>query len=190
MNRLRADAARNRERLLEVARAQFSRRKSAITLEEIAGLAGVGIGTLYRHFPTREALAEAVYRSELDALMAEGAELLKGHSAFEALRIWMDRYTQFVHTKHAMYETLSRAFLTSAGRPLETRAKIRAAIAPFLAAGVADGTIRDDIKEDDLTVTLAATVLATRLAADDDQLRRVLDLLMDALRPRGRTGFR
>ena len=180
---LRADAARNRERLLEVAREQFSNRNSAVTLEEIAQRAGVGIGTFYRHFSTREALVEAVYRSELEALMAEGGDLLREHSAFQALRIWMDRYTQFVDTKHAMYETLSRAFASSSGATLETRTKIRTAVAQFLSSGVADGTIRSDVREDDLTVGLAAIVLATRLAVDDGQLRRVLDLLMEGLRP-------
>jgi AcrR family transcriptional regulator len=72
-NSPRADAVRNRQRLIEVSRKQFSTRGSAVTLEEIAHLAGVGIGTLYRHFPTREALVEAVYRSKLDALVDDGA---------------------------------------------------------------------------------------------------------------------
>ncbi len=183
-NTLRADAARNRERLLEVARAQFTRRNGTVTLEEVAQLAGVGIGTLYRHFPTREALVEAVYRSELDALIADSEALLKGHTAFQALRTWMDRYTQFVQTKHAMYDTLSRAFHSSSGPTFETRAKIRTAVARFLSAGAADGTLRGDVREDDLTVSLAATVLATKFTVDDDQLRRVLDLLAEGLRPR------
>ena len=181
---LRADAARNRERLLEVARAQFTIRNNSAPLEEIAHLAGVGIGTLYRHFPTREALVEAVYRSELKTLIAEAEDLLKEHSAFCALRLWIDRYTEFVATKHAMYETLSTAFASRSGPPLETRTGIRFAIAGFLSAGVVDKTIRGDVGEDDLTVSLAATVLATRLATDRDQVRRVLNLLMDGLRPR------
>lgn len=181
---LRADAARNRERLLEIARQQFSKRNSAVTLEEIARLAEVGIGTLYRHFATREALVEAVYRSELDALMAEGQDLIGRYPAFQALRLWMDRYVRFVATKHAMHETLSSAFTSRSGPAFETRSRICKAIALFLAAGIADRTIRDDVEEDDLTVSLAATVMAMRLATGQDQLRRVLDLLMDGLRPR------
>ncbi len=168
-----------------MAREQFTTRNNAATLEQIAQLAGVGIGTLYRHFPTRDALVEAVYRSELKTLIAEAEDLLKKHSAFEALRLWIDRYTEFVATKHAMHETLSTAFTSRSGPPLETRTGIRSAIARFLSAGVADKTIRGDVGEDDLTVSLAATVLATRLATDGDQLRRVLNLLMDGLRPRG-----
>ena len=181
---LRADAARNREQLLGIARQQFSERNSSVTLEGIARLAGVGIGTLYRHFATREALVEAVYRSELDALIADGEDLIGKHAAFQALRLWMDRYVQFVATKHAMHETLSSAFTSRSGSSAETRSKIRTSIARFLSAGIADGTIRSDIKEDDLTVSLAATVLAMKLATNQDQLRRVLDLLMDGLRPR------
>lgn len=181
---LRADAARNRQRLVEIAREQFSKKNSSVTLEDIARRAEVGIGTLYRHFATREALVEAVYSSELDGLMADGEDLLKRHSAFEALRLWMDRYVAFVATKHAMRETLSSAFTSRSGPSLETRSRIRSSIARFLSAGMMDHTIRDDVQEDDLTVGLAATVLAMKLASDEDQLRRVLDLLMDGLRPR------
>ena len=181
---LRADAARNRQRLVEIAREEFSKRNGSVTLEDIARRAGVGIGTLYRHFATREALVVAVYRSELDTLMADGEELIKDHPAFQALRMWMDRYVQFVATKHAMRETLSSAFTSRSGPSLETRARVRTSIALFLSAGVADQTIRADVQEDDLTVSLAASVLAMKLASDQEQLRRVLDLLMDGLRPR------
>ena len=181
---LRADAARNRERLLETARQQFSEKKGDVTLEEVARRAGVGIGTLYRHFATREALVEAVYRSELDALMAEGEALIGKHPAFQALRLWMDRYVRFVATKHAMHETLSSAFTSRSTPAFETRSRIRTSIARFLSAGIEDRTIRDDVEEDDLTVSLAASVMAMRLATDEEQLRRVLDLLMDGLRPR------
>ncbi len=181
---LRADAARNRQRIVEIAREQFSKHNSSVTLEDIARRAGLGIGTLYRHFATREALVEAVYHSELDALMADGDDLLKSHPAFQALRMWMDRYVTFVATKHAMRDTLSSAFTSRAGPSLETRSRLRTSIARFLSAGIEDHTIRKDVQEDDLTVALAATVLAMRLASDEDQLRRVLDLLMEGLRPR------
>ena len=79
-----ADAARNRQRLLDIARQQFSTKNSTVTLEDIARRAGVGIGTLYRHFPTSEALVEAVYRSELDTLLKSGDALIRHHSAFQA----------------------------------------------------------------------------------------------------------
>ena len=181
---LRADAARNRQRIVEIAREQFSKQNNSVTLEDIARRAEVGIGTLYRHFATREALVQAVYSSELDALMADGEALLKSHSAFQALRMWMDRYVTFVATKHAMRETISTAFTLRSGPLLETRSRMRTSIARFLAAGIVDHTIREDVQEDDLTVALAGTVLAMKLASDQDQLRRVLDLMMEGLRPR------
>ena len=155
-----------------------------MSLESVAQAAEVGIATLYRHFATREALVEAVYRLELDALAADADPLLDADSAFDALRMWTDRYARFVAGKRAMYDAL-RGALSSPARPApETRARIRATVARFAAAGASDGTIRDDIEPDDVTVSLTGLVLATTPSTDQGQLRRVLDLLMDGLRPR------
>jgi AcrR family transcriptional regulator len=180
----RADATKNRERLITEARALFSASDGAITLEAIAKAAGVGIGTLYRHFPTREALIEAVYRSELDALEAEAHDLLKTHPGFEAMRRWMDRYAQFVATKRAMHDALRVALTPRMGGVSEIRTRINATIAKFLAAGSQDGTIRDDVQPDDVALSLAGMVLAATISPDRDQMRRLLDLLMDGLRRR------
>ena len=182
--RLRADAARNRERLVAAARDRFATGEAAVSLESVALLAGTGIATLYRHFPTREVLVEAVYRSELDALEAEATQLLASHAASDALRLWMDRYAGFVATKHAMRQALHVALTSRAAAAFDTRARLRTVVAGFLAAGAADGTVRDDVEADDLTVGLAGLVLVTTAAPDPAQLRRVLDLLMDGLRPR------
>ena len=179
----RADAVKNRERLVAAARARFSAGDGMVPLEGVARAADVGIATLYRHFPTREALVDAVYRSELDALATEASALLGAHAAWDALRMWMDRYAQFVATKRAMYDAL-RTALTSRTPPVsDTRVRIGATLAAFIAAGANDGTIRDDIEPDDVTVSLAGIVLATTGAADHAQLRRLLNLLMDGLRP-------
>ncbi len=180
---LRADAARNREKLIETARVHFTRGDGSVTMEELARQAEVGIGTLYRHFPAREALVEAVYRTELDALLGEVERLLKRRSALDALRLWMDRYAKFVATKHAMYDTLRHALTHSSTRS-ETRASIGEALERFLVAGAADGTIRTDIQPEDLTVHLATVVLGVRLSTDPKQPGRLLDLLIDGLRPR------
>lgn len=181
---LRADAARNREKLIQVAREKFLEGNASVTLNEVAEVAQVGIGTLYRHFPTREALVEAVYRTELDALMTVSEPLLRGRSAHRALRLWMNRYTAFVATKHAMYDMLQSVLKSQVGRPFETRVRIGAVIAKFLTAGAVDGTIRSDIEPDDVAVNLASVVLGTRLSTDQKQLGRLLDLLMDGLGPR------
>ncbi len=155
-----------------------------MSLEGVAQAAGVGIATLYRHFPTCEALVEAVYRSELDALAADAEHLLVAHRAFDALRMWMDRYTRFVAPKRAMFDAL-RIALTSRTSPVpETRARIRATIDRFVSAEAADGTIRDDVDPDDVTVSLAGMVLVAATSTDPEQLRRLLDLLTDGRRPR------
>ena len=187
-SRLRADAVKNRERLIAAAREQFSTGGKTLSLEAVARGAGVGIGTLYRHFPTREVLVEAVYRSELDALAAEADPLLAAHPAAEALRRWMDQYTRFVGTKRAMYDALRIAVTSTASWTSDTRVRIRTTIAKFVAAGISVGTLRDDVDPDDIAVNLAGIVLAT-ISTDPSQMSRLLDLLMDALRS-GRYGAR
>ncbi|WP_244548743.1 hypothetical protein [Bradyrhizobium canariense] len=100
------------------------------------------------------------------------------------MRRWMDRYAQFVATKRAMYDALRVALTPRMGAVSEIRARINATIAKFLAAGSQDGTIRDDVQPDDVTLSLAGMVLAATTSPDRDQMRRLLDLLMDGLRHR------
>ena len=182
--RLRADAARNRERLIAEARGFFSAGNATVSLESVAQAAGVGVATLYRNFPTREVLVEAVYRSELDALAADAEALLAAHGALDALRMWMDQYARFVATKHAMRDALRIALTSPAALASETRARIRAVVTRFMAAGASDVTIRQDVESDDVTLSLAGAVLMTATSTDASQLRRMLDLLLDGLRPR------
>src|SRR5205823_1403423 len=113
---LRADARRNRDRLLDAAVRAFSQDGPDVTLDAIAKEAGVGIGTLYRHFPTREALVEAAYRSELARLCDAAADLLSGMPADAALRTWMDRFVDYMTTKRGMSDAL-RALIASGGNP-------------------------------------------------------------------------
>ena len=182
--RLRADAARNRERLIAEARRFFSVGDATVPLDSVAHAAGVGVATLYRNFPTREALVEAVYRSELDALAADADALLAGHGALDALRLWMDRYARFVAAKRAMRDALRIALTSPTASTPETRARIGAVVARFTVAGAADGTIRGDVEPDDVTLSLAGAVLMTAASVDASQQRRLLDLLIDGLRPR------
>src|SRR6201997_5400778 len=119
---VRSDARRNREKLLEVATAAFAAADGrAVSLESIARDAGVGIGTLYRHFPNREALVEAIYRTELAEVAGAAAELLKRHPPRAALRRWMDRYAGFVAAKRGMAESLRALFDLGAVHPSQTR---------------------------------------------------------------------
>ena len=103
----RADAERNRARLLETAKAAFAEKGSAASLDEIARIAGVGAGTLYRHFPTRDALVEAVYRNETEQLVAAADRLAKTHPPLAALREWLSLFVDYIATKHGMSEVLN-----------------------------------------------------------------------------------
>ncbi len=156
-----------------------------VALEAIARTAGVGIGTLYRHFPTREALVAALYRSELDQLAEAADDLLQTHSADESLRLWIGRYADFVATKNGVREALQVAW-AEVGVPLgDTRLKITAVIERLLSAGAAEGTLRSDVLADDVTATLVGVFLATPRGTDVDQRRRMFDLVVDGLRTKG-----
>lgn len=180
--KLRADAARNRALLLNAAREVFAARHDGpVPLEAIARAAGVGIGTLYRNFPTREALVEALHHDELDDVVATAAPLLDEHTAAEALRLWMDRYTRFVATKQGMADALRAAIASGAVRKSETRERINSAVGTLLDAGAADGTIRSDVNADDVTTLLVGVFAATGDANDTERVTRLLDLLMRGL---------
>ena len=172
--RIRADAARNRERLLEVATAAFTSGDDQVTLEGIARAAGVGIGTLYRHFPSREALIEAVYRAELAEVAASAAQLMDEHPPAIALRRWMDRYADFAATKRGMAESLRAVFESGAVVRGDTMASIVGAVESLLVAGAADGSLRADVRADDVASSLLGISLAKR---SPEQTQRMLDLL-------------
>jgi AcrR family transcriptional regulator len=178
----RADARRNREKLLAAARAAFAEDGGTVSLEAVARRAGVGIGTLYRHFPAREDLVEAVYAAELDDLAADAARLLKDGPPETALRRWMDRYIAFTETKRGMKDTLRSGFASGRLAP-QTRERITGAFRTILDEGARSGTLRPDVNPDDATTMLHGISLAS---GDDDPERtsRLLDLLADALKTR------
>jgi AcrR family transcriptional regulator len=180
--RPRADAERNRLRLLDVAQAAFSSGQDAVTLEQIARDAGVGIGTLYRHFPTREALVEAVYRKELEALCASAAGLLATLPPERALRAWMDRFADYVTAKREMADALRAVYASGAVSVPEVRLELSAAVRVIMNAGAADGTLRRDVRPDDVVAMTVGVFTATSIAGGREQLERMLDLLADAVR--------
>ncbi len=181
---LRADARRNRDRLLAVAVRAFSEDGPDVTLESIARDAGVGIGTLYRHFPTREALVEAAYRNELGRLCDAAADLLQAGPPDQATRVWMDRFIDYMTTKRGMADAL-RALIASGGDPFaQSRGRLLGAITTLLAAGAAAGTMRGDVEPGDVLASLSGVSLAAGEPGQRDQARRMLDLLMDGLRYR------
>jgi AcrR family transcriptional regulator len=181
--RLRADAERNRARLLHAARAAFASGPAAVvTLEQIARAADVGIGTLYRHFPTREALVEALYREELAQLCANADGLLAAEAPDRALRSWMDRFADYATAKREMADALRAVFASGAVTVSQAREQLTAAVQRILDAGITAGTLRDDVRAEDIVVTVVGMFTATSLAGGREQLRRMLDLLMDAVR--------
>lgn len=181
---LRADAQRNRDRLLGAAVRAFSRDGPEVTLDAIAKDAGVGIGTLYRHFPTREALVEAAYRSELARLCDAVPDLLLASPPDEAMRSWMDRFVDYMTTKRGLADAL-RAVIASGGNPYaESRGRLIAAITTLLEAAAATGKVRPDVTPGDVLASLSGVSLVAGEPAQRDQARRMLDLLMDGLRYR------
>ena len=185
VKRPRADAERNRARLLDAAKAAFSSGHSsgqAPTLEQIARAAEVGIGTLYRHFPTREALVEALYRKELADLCAAAAELLKSHAPEQALRAWMDLFADYVAAKQEMADALRAVFAAGSVTVSQAREELTVAVRTILDAGVADGTLRDDVRPEDVVAMIVGAFTATSLAGGQEQRGRMFDLLTDAVR--------
>jgi AcrR family transcriptional regulator len=180
---LRADAQRNKDKLLTTAMAAFAERGTEASLEDIARQAGVGIGTLYRHFPTREALLEAVYRNEVVQLSEAADALLAEHPPDEALALWMERFLSYAETKRGMRDAL-KAIVASSELFADARRCNIAAIERLLAAGVAAGTLRPDVDAEDVLHAMGAV---WSLGGDgwDERARRVLALVMDGLRYRG-----
>jgi AcrR family transcriptional regulator len=183
--RVRADAHRNQERLLEVARRAFSAAGDRVTLDGIAREAGVGIGTLYRHFPTREALVEAVHRAGVTRLCDSAGELLATLEPDAALRTWMDRFADYIAAKREMADALRAVVASGAITSSQIRGQMSGAVRLMLDAGAAAGTLRDDVPAVDVVASLVGTFLACGQPDQRDQANRMLDLLMDALRRRG-----
>lgn len=181
---LRADARHNRDRLLEAAARAFAREGSEASLKAIAKDAGVGIGTLYRRFPTREGLIEATYRNETARLCAAASEILQDAPAAEALRTWMDRFVDYMATKHGMADALRTVLVTGGDLRMKTRDLLTAAVATLMEAGVADDAIRPDVDPNDVLMALGGVTLIAGDASQHDLAGRLLDLLMDSLKYR------
>ena len=179
---LRADAQRNRDQILAAAARAFSKSGLEATLEGIAKDACVGIGTLYRHFPTRELLIEAAYRNELAAVCDAAPELLDAMPPAEALRAWMGRYIDYMTRKLGMADAL-RAVIASGANPYAQSFELLVgAIKPLLDAGVAAGDIRSDVSAEDVLISLNGIALAA--GSKREQADRLVNLLLDGLRYR------
>lgn len=179
--RRRADAVRNRERLLETAAAAFAAHGAEVPLEDIARSADVGIGTLYRHFPTRDALIEAVYRHEVDVLCESADRLLAAVPPDQALAAWMQLFVRHVATKRGMAAALKAMMGGDTTLFEQSRGRAAAAASKLLAAGVAAGTIRADVRGDDLLRAVSGVCMSTAQEQNEAAVRLVA-LLFDGLR--------
>jgi len=179
----RADAVRNRERVLEAAKAVFSAGGPEASLEAVARKAGVGIGTLYRHFPTREALYEAVYRREVEQL-ADLAEQLKNDEAppTEALRRWLHSNVEFVATKKGMSAALALAAHNSSELSAYSLERLTRAVGALLDRAAAAGEIRADISPEDLLRALVGMCYLHDQPGWQASVLRLLDVFVDGMR--------
>ena len=180
---LRADAARNRESVLSAATRVFAASDTEPSMREIARRAGVGVATLYRHFPTREALVEAVYRDQVVRLSSGAQSLLETNPPARALRLWMDLFAEWLATKHGMTDTLLAMTDTGEISLGHSRDELLSAIAVLLEAGAAAGEIRPDTSAEDVAAALLGMLAVCEKRERRDQAGRLLDLLMDGLRP-------
>jgi AcrR family transcriptional regulator len=184
MRRPRADAVRNRERVLEAAKAVFSAGGPEASLEAVARQAGVGIGTLYRHFPTREALFEAVYRREVQQL-ADLADTLEAQAPVEALRLWLRSNVELVATKKGMLKALALAAYSSPQLYAYSFERLTAAAGGLIERAVAAGEIRGDIGSEDLLRALIGMCYMHDQPGWQASVLRLLDVFVNGLRTRG-----
>ncbi len=182
----RADSARNRQLLIDAAKAGFSGVGLDVSLEEIARRAGVGIGTLYRHFPTREAVVEAVYRREVEQLAEAVPHLLQTSPAGEALHKWMHLFVDYIATKRIIAPSLAAAAARTSTLRTGSVELITGAISTLVKRAIASGDVRKNIDPSDLLRALVGVSYSNPDAGWEASARRLIDILMDGLRRRGR----
>ena len=181
--RPRADAQRNRERILEVAKEAFTEHGAGVSLDEVAKQAGVGAGTLYRHFPTREALLEEVYRTEVEKLAAAEREFTRTMPPVKALRAWMLLFVDYIAAK----QIIAPALNTMVGGPSKVLqsagGQVRKAIHTLVERAIESGDIRSDLEPMDL---LRALIGVSNVASEPNwkqSARRLVDILIQGSRP-------
>jgi AcrR family transcriptional regulator len=184
----RADAARNRDQLLAVATRVFMSADAEPSMRAIAREAGVGVATLYRHFPTRESLVDAVYQDQVVRLTTGARELLGQLPPAAAMRRWMDLFGDWVATKNGMLDTLPAMIESGEIAHAQTRTELLTAITTILDAGRTAGDLRSDVTAEDVAASLIGIFTVAPRSGRGADPDRLLDLLMDGLRPPARRG--
>jgi AcrR family transcriptional regulator len=178
----RADAVRNRERVLEAAKAVFGQGGAEASLEAVARQAGVGIGTLYRHFPTREALFEAVYRREVEQLVELANDLDGKMAPIEALRCWLRAGVEFMATKKGMAAALALVVHSSSELVAYSIDRLTRAIGTLMERAIIAGEVRADLDPEDLLRTLVGMCYAQDRPGWQAKVLLLIDVLVDGLR--------
>ena len=182
MRKPRADAQQNRERILEVAKQAFTEAGAGASLDDIATRAGVGPGTLYRHFPTRDALIEAVYRTEVEKLAAAERRFAETMPPLEALRAWMLLFVDHIAAK----QIIAPALNTIVGGPAKlyegSRGQIQGAVDALVKRAIESGHIRKDVESSDLLRALIGVAHVTSIPDWQQSARRLVDILIDGSR--------
>jgi AcrR family transcriptional regulator len=168
--------------LIDAAKAGFSDAGLDVSLEEIARRAGVGIGTLYRHFPTREAVVEAVYRREVEHLAEAVPQLLEALPAGEALHKWMHLFVDYIATKRIIAPSLAAATARTPALYTTSLQLITGAISTLVKRAIAGGDVRKDIDPSDLLRAMVGVSYGNPDAGWEASARRLIDILMDGLR--------
>jgi AcrR family transcriptional regulator len=178
----RADSIRNRERVLEAAKLVFAAGGPEASLEAVARQAGVGVGTLYRHFPTRQALFEAVYRREVEQLVELAEQLGTDLPPLEALRQWMRANVAFVATKKGMSAALAVAVHASSDLTVYSIGRLSRALETLLQRAVKAGAIRDDIGPEDILRTIVGLCYTHDKPGWQGNVLRLVDVFVDGMR--------
>jgi AcrR family transcriptional regulator len=178
----RADAERNRVRLLETAKAAFAAKGSGASLDEIARIAGVGAGTLYRHFPTRDALATAVYRNETEQLVLAATRLAETYPPVMALREWLLLFVDYIATKHGIYEVPNSIVGGTSDLYSASTAQVKQAMAKLVDRAVASGDIRLDLDPLDLLRALAGVANISSGPDGNQAAKCMVDILIAGVR--------
>lgn len=178
----RADAVRNRDRVLEAAKVVFNAGGPEASLEAVAKRAGVGIGTLYRHFPAREDLFEAVYRREVEQLSELAEQLKNAKDPVDALRRWLRSNVEFVATKKGMSAALALTFQSSSDLAAFSMDRLTKAIGSLLDRAVAAGLMRADVSPEDLLRALVGMCYMHDQPGWQSSVLRMLDVFVDGLR--------
>ena len=177
----RADAARNRERLLDAAKTVFVEGGVGASLEAVACQAGLGIGTLYRHFPTREALYEAVYRRDIDAIVAVGEHEMRAVDPVEGLRRWLHAAIDMIATKKGMITALALTADTTSAISARLSGRVINAIEPLMARAVAAGRLRPDVTGEDLLLALVGMCMVRDQPGWQASIIRLVDTVIAGL---------